>query len=324
MVFDKRWFGFGLAVIAIAVICVCAPGYAAGTLHGRVLQVNGDGTVLVRHDAYDGMPAMTMTFQVAGGQHLAAGDEITATVDRSKEPWELSRIQVGHAVAVSKQPTVHQLAAGDPLPDFAFTDQRNRPFLLSSLRGERYAISVIYTRCQDAAMCPLISAKYRHVQDAAVPSPQLVEITLDPTFDTPAVLAAYGRTFGANPESWHLLTGKPAGIAAFNQSLGIATAFQSAGILHTERLIIVNADGRIDRFIDDPAWTADDLSAILAQHDSPWRRFMLASTHAFTVCGERLGPGGRIAVHHTALTLIPIASLGLLLLIFRHFGLLGR
>jgi Cu/Ag efflux protein CusF len=89
MRFSKGWFGFGLAVSAVALTLVCAPAYAAGTLHGRVLQVNGPGTVLVRHDAYDGMPAMTMTFHVAGNQHLAAGDEITATVDRSKEPWEL-------------------------------------------------------------------------------------------------------------------------------------------------------------------------------------------------------------------------------------------
>jgi protein SCO1/2 len=316
-----RWFAPLLVLLALAF--GCARAEAAGVLHGQVIGSSGPDTILVRHGAYDGMPAMTMSFQIPAGQTVAVGDDITAQVDRTKEPWLLSHIQVRHGSTHQALRSVHELAVGDVLPDVRFFDQQNKAFSLSSLRGQRYAISLIYTRCQDAAMCPLISAKYRKVQDASASRDQLVEITLDPAFDTPAVLAKYGHTFGSNPKSWHLLTGKPADIFAFNQSLGVSTQFQSDGILHTERLIIVNADGHVDRFIDDPAWSAADLSAILAQRDSPWRRFMLASSHVFTVCGEKLGPGGRLAVHHTALGLIPIGLIGIVLLIFHRFGLLG-
>jgi len=171
-------------------------------------------------------------------------------------------------------------------------------------------------------MCPLISAKYHQIQAAVTPSSHLVEITLDPSFDSPAVLARYGRTFGADPRFWHLLTGIPNDIGAFTRSIGIQAQYQSSGILHTERLMIVGADGRIERFIDDPAWAPTDLVAILAQRDTPWQRFMLASHSAFVTCGERIGPGGRIAVHHTAVALIPLAMLAALVFAFRFFGLI--
>jgi protein SCO1/2 len=318
---SPRWFAPLFVLLALAF--GCARVDAAGVLHGQVIGSSGADTILVRHGAYDGMPAMTMSFQIPPGQTVAVGDEITAQVDRTKEPWLLSHIHIRHGATHQALQAVHELAAGDSLPDVRFFDQQNKAFSLSSLHGQRYAISLIYTRCQDAAMCPLISAKYRKVQDASSSTDQLVEVTLDPAFDTPSVLAKYAHAFGANAKAWHLLTGKPADIFAFNQSLGVATQFQSNGILHTERLVIVNADGRIDRFVDDPSWSVADLTAILAQSDSPWRRFMLASTHAFTVCGEKLGPGGRLAVHHTALGLIPIGLIGVVLLVFRRLGLLG-
>jgi protein SCO1/2 len=313
-----------IAAAAFAFHLSFAGADAAELMHGQVVQIDGPDTILVRHGAFAGMPAMTMEFRYPKGQPLRVGDQITAAVDRTKEPWVLSNLHVRPGVAqreTNAQPQ-RELAIGDLVPNLAFTDQQSRRFLLSSLQGHRYAISLIYTRCQDARMCPLISAKYHQVQTAVTPASHLVEITLDPTFDTPAVLARYGKTFGADPRFWHLLTGNPPDIHAFTESLGVQTEFQKTGILHTERLIIVDAQGRIERFIDDPTWAPSDLVSILSRSDTPWQRFMLASHNAFVVCGERIGPGGRLAVHHSLFVLIPLGMLALLIFTFRFFGII--
>jgi hypothetical protein len=60
------------------------------------------------------------------------------------------------------------LRVGDPVPEVAsFVDQRGRPFRFATLRGQDVVLAFIYTRCEDARMCPLISATFRALQDRA-------------------------------------------------------------------------------------------------------------------------------------------------------------
>jgi len=196
------------------------------------------------------------------------------------------------------------------VPDAAFVDQRSRPFALSSLRGRRYAMSFMYTRCPEMRMCPLVSAKYRQVQsDRRASYADLVEVTLDPEFDTPRVLERYGRTFGADARRWHLLTGPPRAVHDFASRFGVQARRDDNRVLHTERTVIVDADGRIERFVDDPAWTARDLVLLLDRQESAWSRLARASGHTFAWCGEAIGATGRTAVHHVAVILSPIAFL---------------
>jgi cytochrome oxidase Cu insertion factor (SCO1/SenC/PrrC family) len=84
---------------------------------------------------------------------------------------------------------------------------------------------------------------------------QLVEVSLDPAYDRPPVLARYGATFGADPARWHLFTGDPRTVLDFAARFGILE--HSAGpatIVHSERLAIVDANGRITQLVDNPNW----------------------------------------------------------------------
>ena len=234
-------------------------------VHGVVLQVEPGDRVFVHHEPFGGMPAMTMEFSIPHGTVVHPGDKITGAVDESRQPWSLSNVKVVPAATPAPiLPTPKPLVSGDAVPDVPFTDQRGRSVTLSSLRGRPYALTFIYTRCQDADMCPLISAKYHAVQGTLPPGTALVEVTLDPTYDTPPVLARYGKAFGADPQRWLLLTGSPAQVLAFAERFGIFERHVNGRtIVHTERLVLVDRAGRVAGFFEDPAWPPAKLSAAL-------------------------------------------------------------
>ncbi len=159
-------------------------------------------------------------------RRLEAGDEIAGLVDDAASPGTLERVDVltraagrncSTVPAAGPPSAVPIIESGEPVPATAFVDQTGRPFGFAALRGETVVLSFIYTRCRDGRMCPLISAKF-HALQSQLHGPQfhLVEVTLDPAYDRPAVLARYARLFDADPAVWTLLTGDPAAVLDFD------------------------------------------------------------------------------------------------------------
>jgi cytochrome oxidase Cu insertion factor (SCO1/SenC/PrrC family) len=258
-----RRFFLALAIV----IGMAAPAYARERLTGIVLMSASPTTIVVHHEAFDGMPAMSMNFSVPAGTNVHPGDHIAAVVDTSTEPWKLSAIRITAGATVQHSTIPHFLNVGDRVPDLPVIDEHGRHETLADLRGEPYALTFIYTRCRDPKMCPFVSAKLHQVQSrTAGTKTALVEVSLDPAYDQPAVLARYGKTFGADTTRWHLFTGEPRTVLDFAARFRILE--RSAGpdtILHTERLAIVNSNGRITRFFDDPTWHPEDVAAALVQ-----------------------------------------------------------
>jgi cytochrome oxidase Cu insertion factor (SCO1/SenC/PrrC family) len=102
---------------------------------------------------------------------------------------------------------------GNPLPvlgqvsDFTLTNQLGRAVSLADLRGHVWVADIIFTRC--AGPCLKMSKQMKELQESlpAASKAQLISLTTDPAFDTPAVLKAYGERFAANPGRWMFLTG---------------------------------------------------------------------------------------------------------------------
>jgi protein SCO1 len=264
---------------AILVALLHPPGAQARAqhLHGVVLSlVPNAGTVIVRHDAFGGMPAMTMTFRIlprARVRELQPGAIIDADVDVTSDPWTLRNVTSTAAQAVTAGSGARHVAPlhlGDGVPDTAFVDQNGKPFRFSQLRGQDVVLSFIYTRCQDARMCPLISAKFHALQSAAGKRRvHLVEVTLDPTYDRPPVLARYATAFGADPARWTLAVGDANQTLDFAASFGIATfPDPNTGIIHSENTVLIGPDGSIEEMFADPSRTpAEFVAAIDAEHD---------------------------------------------------------
>jgi len=188
------------------------------------------------------------------------------------------------------------LRVGDTVPDTPFIDQRGKPFRFSDLRGSDTVLAFVYTRCKDARMCPLISAKFHALQSMlGQRHVHLVQVTLDPTFDRPPVLARYGAAFGADPKRWTLAVGDAEPTLDFAAKFGL-TAFPdpSIGIIHAENTVLIGPDGTIGEMITDTSWAPDEIIAQLdAQHgraSNPIARLNLWLSKAATaVCGNDIG-----------------------------------
>lgn len=222
------------------------------------------------------------------------------------------------AIALAIAAFVPNLQPGDTIPSIPLVDQSGRAFSFAQLRGDAVVLSFIYTRCADPRMCPLVSSKFARLQRAAGDAPvRLLEITLDPQFDTPRVLRAYGRAFGADPKRWTLATGAPASIAELAARFGIATQWTKPGTLvHTEAAIVIDREGRIAQTIDGNAWTPEQLLAVAREaagaEPSPLARIALFLTAAVQSCSGAIG--GINVLEGLALLLLIVGAIGVLLL----------
>jgi protein SCO1 len=279
------------------------PVHAKGVqrFHGVVLAVTPKtGEAIVRHDPFGKMPAMTMPFRIVPRERAAQlqpGALIDADVNTKTEPWTLSNVTSTSAqpltAAVSPLRRVTQLKLGDTVPDTPFVDQTGTPFRFSQLRGQDVVLTFIYTRCQDARECPLLSAKFRQLEtQAGTRKLHLVEVTLDPTYDRPPILARYGRVFGADPKRWSLVVGDAEPTLNFAAQFGLTTIPDpNIGIIHSENTVLIDRDGHIRKMITESSWLpAEILASLDAQKgiaSNPVARLSLwLSEKAVAVCGN--------------------------------------
>lgn len=103
------------------------------------------------------------------------------------------------------------------LPDFSLIERDRRTVTRSDLVGTVWVANFIYTQCTDT--CPLQSARMAVLQKdfAGERGLRFLSITVDPTRDTPAVLAKYAARYEADRSQWWFLTGDKQAIYALIQ-----------------------------------------------------------------------------------------------------------
>ena len=136
-------------------------------------------------------------------------------------------------------------------PAFELIDQDETPVTLESLRGSVWIADFIFTQC--AGPCPIMTAKMAKLQqESASPNVRFVSFSVDPQRDTPAVLKEYGAKFGADPKRWKFLTGPQDAIFTTARGMMVTAlpASEQNTILHSERFILIDAEGNIRRYYD--------------------------------------------------------------------------
>jgi protein SCO1/2 len=230
--------------------------------------------ITVAHDAIAGfMPAMTMPFPVRDDPRivrlLRPGDRIEAVlVVDGGEAWLESVLTkgfvpspaAGGSAVVTPEPN-RGVAVGDPVPDFALTDQTGRTVRLSQFRGEPVAVTFIYTRCPVATACPLTVARFAKISAALAgeKSGELLAVTVDPVNDTPAVLRDYASRIGADPARWKFLTGDPKAVAKVAESFGVLYYPARGQIVHSQAVGVVDARGRLAAIFYGEDWKPEDI-----------------------------------------------------------------
>jgi protein SCO1/2 len=253
-------------------------------LQGQILAVRPERSeVVIKHQDIKGfMPGMTMPFKVKEGALLQGkepGDLVTATLVVGEVNAHLRTLEkTGHAPLDTPAPPPPDIREpGETLTDAKFVDQNGMPTSLSAYRGHRVALTFIYTRCPLPEFCPLMDRNFAAVQKTLAATPaladvRLVTMTLDPAFDTPAVLKPYAVRRGADPKIWSFLTGEPTEINTFGTQLGIYVEHnpQSAiDITHNLRTVVIDPNGRLVKVHNGNSWTPSELVADLSATAAP-------------------------------------------------------
>jgi protein SCO1 len=135
------------------------------------------------------------------------------------------------------------------VPEFQLTAQDGRPFNSKVLRGKIWVADFIYTTCPGP--CPRMTSQMREVQNAVIKMAdvKLVSFTVDPSRDTPEVLAAYAKTHGASTEDWYFLTGTEATLETLDKNTFKLGDLNSA-LEHSTRFVLVDRQSRIRGYYD--------------------------------------------------------------------------
>lgn len=142
------------------------------------------------------------------------------------------------------------------VPAFSLTDATGAAVTENTFRGKVWVADFMFTSCPD--VCPILATHMAEVQAhyADEPRVHLVSFSVDPGTDTPPVLAAYGARFGADPARWSFLTGpvdavKAVVVDGFKMVMErTETPGAPAAVLHGERFVVVDREGRIRAYPD--------------------------------------------------------------------------
>jgi protein SCO1 len=107
------------------------------------------------------------------------------------------------------KPSFKRTNARYTVPDVTLVNQDGKKVQLTSLinAGKPVMLDFIYGTC--TTICPVLSAGFTNLQNKLgqdVSSIQLISVTIDPEYDTPAVMKEYLKRYRAKP-GWDFLTG---------------------------------------------------------------------------------------------------------------------
>lgn len=131
------------------------------------------------------------------------------------------------------------------VPNFTLTERSGKNFSLQDLKGKVWVGDFIFTRC--GGICPMMSTKMRELA-LKLPKTKFVSFSVDPTYDTPEVLAAYADGYEARKDQWFFLSGDAEKI---NQVItGIHLSRVDEPMMHSSRFILVDKEGRVRGYYD--------------------------------------------------------------------------
>ena len=188
-------------------------------------------TMLVSHRAIGRyMPAMMMPFRVE------SGTELEGVHPGSRVQFELT---VNHERSLARNVKV--------------TGEEEAP----KAAAERLPIGAALPD-----VCPRLSANFAVLAKRFGGRVALLSVTVDPDYDTPAVLKEYARRWSADPATWRFLTGDVAGLAS---RLGEVYWFDEGSIGHNSMTSIFGRDGKLAAVVEGAGYRVDQLADLIGR-----------------------------------------------------------
>jgi protein SCO1 len=171
-------------------------------------------------------------------------------------PRIINRIKNGTVVqgeridAVSNHKTAENgLLTIGPAPSFELTDQNNQKVSNETYKGKVYVLEFFFSTCP--SICPVMNKNMVSIQNKFFGNPNfgIASITINPEYDTAAVLKEHAALIGVKSSNWHMLTGEKDYIfnisnKGFNIYAGennkVAGGFEHSGLF-----ALIDKDGNI-------------------------------------------------------------------------------
>jgi protein SCO1/2 len=246
---------------------------------GLIVAILEDGQVSVAHDAIPGfMPAMTMPLTLANPRdagRLTPGDRVQFTLRVGEQSSRAADFVVTGrdlgaltAYIAARTRSSARLRPGDAVPVFRLVDQSGATLSDEDLRGHPTVLTFLFTRCPLPEFCPLMVRHFKQLQraiaaDPSLSSVRLLSISLDPEFDSPQVLAEYGRAQGADFTRWRFGTGTPDQVAVLTRAFAVHTERTGALVDHTLATALIDAEGRVVELWRGNGWTVEEVLGAL-------------------------------------------------------------
>ncbi|MGA0109980.1 MAG: SCO family protein, partial [Schleiferiaceae bacterium] len=139
--------------------------------------------------------------------------------------------------------------------DFDLVDQTGTRRSQADVAGKVRVVSYFFTTCP--TICVDMAAGLRRVQDEFSGDQRLriLSHTAMPDYDSVPLLADYGDRNGCDPAQWWLLTGTPEELNRLARTSYFAVLEEGQGwdehsFIHTENLVLVDAQGRLRGYYD--------------------------------------------------------------------------
>jgi protein SCO1/2 len=290
---SKHFLLFTALMTSCALLAGCHRATTARyPFKGRVVSIDTQTqTALIDADAIPGfMEAMAMSYKVqppSALSQITANDTISAEVvvvrsgDGVSDYW-LENVQVtGHG----KEPPaksasgVHLPAAGEPVPDFAFTNQDGKRISLAQYHGKVVLMTFIYTRCPFPDFCPRMSSNFAEIYKQLDSSPalsktQLLSVSFDPEHDTPKVLRDYGFSVAHTHDAvlfhrWQFAAPKSADLPKTADFFALTVKPEGGMITHNLSTAVIGPDGKIVKWYHGSDWQVSDLIKDAGEASAP-------------------------------------------------------
>jgi len=142
----------------------------------------------------------------------------------------------------------HQVA------DFQFVDQDSSLVTPSTFEGKIYIADFFFTSCP--TICPVMKTQMLRVYETYKGNEQVAFLshTIDPEYDTVALLHDYAERLGVSSNQWHFVTGEKEDIYDIGLNSYMVTAMEDdeepGGFIHSGAFILVDKDRHIRGMYD--------------------------------------------------------------------------
>jgi len=135
------------------------------------------------------------------------------------------------------------------IADFEFVNQDSMWVTNETFKGKVYVADFFFTSCP--TICPLMKQQMLRVYDNYKDNPQvgILSHSIDPEYDTVALLNDFAARLGVTSDTWHFVTGDKDEIFTIGEEsyMVIANEDESApgGLIHSGHFLLIDQQRRI-------------------------------------------------------------------------------